>query len=123
MNKTEFLNNVKNKVTDSEYSLIQKALNVFKNNEYCDESMPWGNVRVLLPNSKVFKGIWNWDTAFHAVGLSYFDIDFAMGHIEAFLKFQSEDGAFPDVVRLWRINLKFRRTQKSFRPRRKTSKC
>lgn len=98
MDKTEFLNNVKNKVTDSEYSLIQKALNVFKNNEYCDESMPWGNVRVLLPNSKVFKGIWNWDTAFHAVGLSYFDIDFAMGHIEAFLKFQSEDGAFPDVV-------------------------
>lgn len=33
MNKTEFLNNVKNQSNGSEYSLIQKALNVFKNNE------------------------------------------------------------------------------------------
>lgn len=94
----DFLNGIKESVTEDAYSLIEKAINVFRNNECCDKDMPWGDNRVLLPSSTVFKGIWNWDTAFHAVGLSHFDTDFAIEHIEAFVKFQQDDGMFADVV-------------------------
>lgn len=94
----EFLNNVKNDVSDRDYKLIEKAVWVLDHNISDGEGTPWYGKRTLLPSAERFKGIWNWDTAFHCVGLSRFDVDFAMEHMEVFCEYQLDDGMFVDNV-------------------------
>ena len=43
-------------------------------------------------------GVWNWDSAFHAIGMIDIDIEIAKEQILGFLQFQKEDGLLPDVI-------------------------
>lgn len=95
-NTVEFLRGLK--VNKDEYELIEKSIKILERNECKTENVPWKNKRCILPSPECFQGIWNWDTAFHAVGISNIDPEFAAEHIEAFCEFQLEDGMFPDVV-------------------------
>ena len=45
-----------------------------------------------------FKGIWNWDSAFHSVGISRLDTEIAKEGVYGFFKFQRDDGLLPDVI-------------------------
>ena len=97
-NTEQFLNKYKDNVSPKEYRLLKKSVNILSHNVSHTENVPWGNKRCILPSAERFQGIWNWDTAFHALGVSRIDPEFAMEHMEAFCEFQLADGMFPDVV-------------------------
>lgn len=96
--KEAFLQNVKAQVSERQFKLIEKAVQVLQHNVVWDESLPWGKKRCVVPCIEFFKGIWNWDTAFHCLGISRMDPEFAMEHMETFCSYQLEDGLFPDVI-------------------------
>lgn len=96
--KEIFLNEIQKQTDTRSYKLIEKAVQILQHNAVRDENAPWGNRRCILPSRDRFPGIWNWDTAFHCIGMSRIDPEFAMEHMEAFCSFQLEDGMFPDVV-------------------------
>ena len=97
-NIEKWLCGVKKQTTDNEYALIKRAVKILEGNEYADSNAPWGERHCLLPDYDSFKGIWNWDTAFHSMGVSRFDTDFAIENIDTYLQFQDDDGMFPDAI-------------------------
>jgi putative isomerase len=84
-----------------EFSLLDRAVrtllgNILPDNE--KKPLPWRPWRGISPSHIGFRGMWNWDTAFHAVGVSHWDIELAREQIRMFLHFQTQDGALPDVI-------------------------
>ena len=77
--------------------LKNKAERIFKGNVYKETKYAWGKYRMISPGGK-FAGVWNWDSAFHAIGMTYFDCELAKEQILGFLQFQIENGMLPDVV-------------------------
>ena len=53
---------------------------------------------MISPGRNNFVGIWNWDSAFHAIGMLDFDKELAKEQILGFLQFQLENGMLPDVI-------------------------
>lgn len=93
-----WLGSLKSKVGDRDFSLLDRASQVLTDNliEGTDES--WGTLCGILPSPREYKGIWNWDTAFHAIGLSNFAPELAYEQFEIFFSCQLPDGMFPDVI-------------------------
>lgn len=54
---------------------------------------------MISPDRNHFYGVWNWDSAFHAIGMTYLDCELAKEQLLGFFQFQKEDGMLPDVVR------------------------
>lgn len=82
--------------------LLEKAENILKGNVYyhTENNYPWGKYRMIAPSRKGgFNGIWNWDSAFHAIGMITIDKELAKEQILGFLQFQKENGLLPDVIR------------------------
>jgi len=78
--------------------LINKAERILKSNIYEENNYLWGNYRMISPSKEYFPGVWNWDSAFHAIGMTYIDCELAKEQIEGFFQFQKEDGMLPDVI-------------------------
>lgn len=78
--------------------LVNRAYRTLMGNLYIDEGYPWSPYRCISPAVGRFNGIWNWDSAFHAIGLSHFDVEISKECILGFLQFQREDGLLPDVI-------------------------
>ena len=80
--------------------LAERAYDILNDNIYpADGGYLWSPYRCLTPGNNKFKGIWNWDSAFHAIGLARWDTELAKESILGFLKFQKENGLLPDVIR------------------------
>lgn len=77
--------------------LAQKAERILRYNICSSEDFPWGMSRMIEPG-KGWGGIWNWDSAFHAIGVLNFDEELAKEQITGFLKFQCKNGMTPDVI-------------------------
>lgn len=77
--------------------LIGRAKRILTENICKDSSYPWGETPMIEPG-KGWGGIWNWDSAFHAVGALHFDGELAKTQIRGFLNFCADDGSLPDVV-------------------------
>ena len=84
--------------TEAENELLSRAANTLLGNILEGEDLPWYPRRCIVPGLRYFRGIWNWDTAFHAMGVRHWDIELAKECIEGFIQFQCEDGMFPDVI-------------------------
>lgn len=84
------------KIRDKE--LIVRAYNTLMSNVYPTEGFLWSPYRCISPGKNNFPGIWNWDSAFHAAGVSRWDTKLAKESIVGFLQFQREDGLIPDVI-------------------------
>ena len=97
MTKEERLNSVSVKNARDE-ELICRAYDVLLGNVYPKEGYPWSPYRCITPGINWFRGIWNWDSAFHAVGISQWDVQIAKECILGFLQYQREDGLLPDVI-------------------------
>lgn len=97
-NEKKWLEEQQPNVSISEYKLLQRAVTVLKNNIAAGENLPWSPFRCILPGTNDFDGIWNWDTAFHVMAVSRWDIQLAKECILGFMKFQKDDGMFPDVI-------------------------
>lgn len=78
--------------------LLSRSYDTLMGNLYDREGYPWSPYRCISPGKGYFKGIWNWDSAFHAIGVSRWDMELAKESILGFLKFQTKDGLIPDVV-------------------------
>jgi glycogen debranching enzyme len=79
--------------------LLTRAVNTFYKNilqkkEEC--ALPWGNSPMIMPSWAVYRGVWNWDSAFHAMAVSKWDPSLAREQLEFFFKTQREDGCFID---------------------------
>lgn len=81
-------------------TLIERALKILEGNKYYDIQQYFDNRIMVSPAllSGGYLGVWNWDTAFHAVGLSRFDAKLAIDQIEGFFKYMLEDGMLPDFI-------------------------
>ncbi len=79
--------------------LLGRAYDTIMGN-IAEDNSPWRPYRGIRPGPKRnFNGIWNWDTAFHAMGVSRWDTQLAKECILAFIQFQLGDGKYPDVIR------------------------
>ncbi len=85
-------------LSERDSELISRCFDTLKDNTYTDGGYLWSPYRCVSPGKGRFEGVWNWDTAFHAVGFSRWDIQIAKENIEGFFKFQREDGQIPDVI-------------------------
>lgn len=79
--------------------LLERAYNTFMGNVYASDGYLWSPYREITPGKNWFPGIWNWDTAFHAMGVSRWDTALAKECVRGFFKFQREDGMLPDAIR------------------------
>lgn len=62
-------------------------------------SLPaWKPYRGVEPSLATYKGIWNWDSAFHAMAISQWDSTLAREQFDILFSHQQPSGALPDVV-------------------------
>ena len=59
------------------------------------------NGYTLPTNNKLYPAQWNWDSAFIALGYSYFNLDFSIMEIETLLNGQWDDGMVPHICLLY----------------------
>jgi putative isomerase len=62
------------------------------------QPLPWAPWRGIIPSPGSYRGIWNWDAAFHAVGVAHWDAVLAREQIRILLDAQLPSGALPDVI-------------------------
>ena len=98
LTKQEWLDQHKNEITERDLKLLSLAYDILEGNTLKGPDYPWGDYAVISPWNKGGAGLWNWDTAFHAMGVSRYDTDLAQSCIEGFLQFQLDSGMFPDVI-------------------------
>ncbi len=100
MTKEEWLSAVGKNVSPRDRAILDAAFEVLKRNTIRSPNAPWGDVPVVSPWSGPCAGIWNWDSAFHAMTVSRFDTPLAKSCIDAFTAFQLPSGLFPDVIHI-----------------------
>lgn len=85
---------------NNKYSdLLQDAAGVLTGNILEGRDYPWYPFRGICPSlDREFRGVWNWDSAFHALGVSRFDSDLAREQILMWLSLQLPSGELPDVL-------------------------
>ncbi len=98
LTQNEWLSAFENRVTEREYDLLVRAYDVLRENTIQSDNALWGKDAVISPWSGWDAGIWNWDSAFHAMTVSRFDTVLARNCINCFLKFQLPNGMLPDVI-------------------------
>lgn len=96
--KKNFIDKYDKKLSERDMSLLERSFNTLIDNRYVDLKPLYNNRTFLSPNIKKFNGVWNWDSAFHALGCAYFDKELAIEQIEGFLDYIGEDGMLPDVL-------------------------
>ena len=85
-------------ISERDKELCERAYQILMENVYPDEGYLWSPYRCISPGKTHFTGIWNWDSAFHAVGVSRWDTELSKESILGFFQFQREDGLLPDVI-------------------------
>src|SRR5574344_975593 len=80
------------KLSFRDFSLLQRSVSTLESNVLSGEKLPWSPRRGILPSHTRFRGIWNWDSAFHAVGVSRWNPALAREQIEILLDHQLDNG-------------------------------
>lgn len=80
-------------------SLVRRAVSVLSGNRLEGAAELFGGRTMLSPAVSFFQGVWNWDSAFHAMALAFYDPALAADQIEGFLSYMKEDGMLPDCVK------------------------
>jgi putative isomerase len=61
--------------------------------------LPWHPHRGICPSpASAYQGLWNWDSAFHAMAVSRWDRELAYEQVDIFIESQKPDGMFIDVL-------------------------
>ena len=100
LTKQQWLDSNASGKTPMELDLLSRAYDTLAGNTVDSPDAPWAPYRCISPWIREITGIWNWDTAFHAMTSSYFDTDLAKDCLRGFMQFQKPDGMFPDVIYL-----------------------
>ena len=91
-----WLTNAAKKVTATESNLLQHAQSTLLGN--VTEDNAWKPYRGIEPSLGMYRGIWNWDAAFHAIGVSHWDARLAREQIDIIFARQLKNGMLPDVI-------------------------
>ncbi len=98
LSKDEWLNQFRDTVSERDLTLLARAREVLESNIVHPENSPWGDYDVISPWPGENAGIWNWDSAFHAMTVSRFNTPLAKNCINCFMRFQLDTGMLPDVI-------------------------
>ena len=91
-----------------DYALVSRAARTLEANSngksleniYSTAPYPWKPLRGIMPSPAHFVGVWNWDSAFHAMGVSRWDADYAVDQLKLFTDFmQLDNGMYIDCIR------------------------
>ena len=85
------------KMPFEDYLLLDRAARTLEGN-VAKGNKPWSPLRGIRPSCIIFPGVWNWDSAFHALGVSRWNPELARDQIRIFCHFQQPSGLFPDVL-------------------------
>ena len=93
---------------DTKEDLIDEAKKVLYGNLRTGYSK-WAkeNYKYICPSYPHYPHQWFWDSCFHAIVLSHFDVELAKNEIRSLLKVQKDNGFIPHVI-YWKAT-KFRR--------------
>ncbi|MBR3966743.1 MAG: hypothetical protein IKJ91_06700 [Clostridia bacterium] len=97
LTKEEFLK-LGEGLSEIERDLLLRSYETIMSNVYEKDKYFWGKYRLISPGKCCFKGVWNWDSAFHALGTSRWDSELAKENILGFLEYQDEAGMLPDLL-------------------------
>ena len=86
---------------------IEIAKEVLKNNRRSGYTLP--------TNNELYPAQWNWDSAFIALGYSYFNLEYAIIELEKLISGQWDDGMIPHIL--------FHDNDESYFPNHKTWDC
>jgi putative isomerase len=90
------------KVSDRDWKLLERAQQTLLGNILLNpdpaEPFQWEPLRGICPSPFNYRGVWNWDCAFHAVGAARWDPELARDQVRIFLDNQLPNGALPDVL-------------------------
>lgn len=79
--------------------LIERAVSTLYGNIVPPaESGVFEGKRGIMPSPYTYRGIWNWDSAFHLLAMSYLDKQIAHEQAEIMFDNMRADGMLPDVV-------------------------
>lgn len=97
-----WLKQYEGKISENELKLLQRAQDTFAANvlKAADpaKALPWSPHRGIAPSSFNYRGVWNWDSAFHAMAAARWDAELARDQVRIALKNQLPSGALVDVV-------------------------
>ena len=82
-----------------ETNLLARAWATLEGNTVTGEDVQWSPLRGMVPSIGRFKGVWNWDSAFHALAVVRRDPELAREQFRIMMKYQRNDGMLVDVVR------------------------
>ena len=102
MTGLNFAESFEGKLSERDFSLLKRCAKTLDNNVFTHEELNINGKTMISPcwnrdGSDSFNGVWNWDTAFHAIAVSRWDKQLAFDQIEGFFEFMKEDGMLPDV--------------------------
>lgn len=98
LTKEAWLAGYSNTLSDRDIDLLSRAYDTLAHNTVDTPDAAWAPYRCISPWIRHDTGIWNWDTAFHAMTTSRFDTDLAKDCMRGFMQYQKADGMFPDVI-------------------------
>ena len=98
LTKEEWLKQYESQCDQRDMTLLGAAYDVLKKNTIESAEAPWGADPVISPWTGYNEGIWNWDSAFHAMTVSRYDERLAKSCIDTFVKYQLPNGLLPDVI-------------------------
>ncbi len=84
-----------------DYTLLERSARTLVANIAApspDRRLPWEPLRGIMPSPGTYRGVWNWDAAFHAVGVAHWDPALAREQMKILLEAQLPSGALPDVI-------------------------
>ena len=91
-------------MSEKDFDLLCRAkdtleANILTRSEKSLDPLPWHPLNGICPSQYTFRGMWNWDSAFHAIGVVRWNPEMARDQIRIFLEAQLPSGALPDVIR------------------------
>jgi len=96
------LNEMSKDFDSNDKTLIQRAIDTLYGNIIQKPSdstnFVFKNYRGIAPSPQTYKGVWNWDSAFHLMAMSYLEPEIGYDQIRILFDFMKDDGQLADVV-------------------------
>lgn len=99
--REDWLSKTTAELSERDRRLLDRASAVLEANillEHEGRPTPWAPLRGVCPSPHHYLGVWNWDSAFHAMTVARWDIELAREQVTIFLERQQPSGMLPDVI-------------------------
>jgi putative isomerase len=96
------LNDIIKDFEQKDKMLVQRAIDTIYGNIITKpndaSSFVFKDYRGIAPSPATYKGVWNWDSAFHLMAMSYLEPEIGYDQIRILFEFMKEDGQLADVI-------------------------